>query len=220
MQTNIISNFLYRVNIDRMQPHQKTIGVVLRLQLFLFLCVTSILMHGCATNAFNDPPKDTNRSIAFGYFEFEFEQYDNVLKKSEMLPGSIEIVYFFKQSKSSEFPKQSILNKERGSIFFLTNLSPGNYKVMSIDVSKEGAKKFKIVGLGNLKTLSISSPGVYYFGSYRISSKSDGLKIQEIVEVSEKELIDELLKKSKNSRWEEMIKARISAIDNMKSKLQ
>lgn len=138
--------------------------------------------------------------------------------------------------------KPSILNNGRGFLVYFTNVPAGDWQILTlsgigvpvgyykIDSTPEYDDFIPVIPLSSVNfiadsiAVNIPTRGVYCVGSYRVSetrnltlvSKSTyerGYKKESLAEPSEKQLLQELLKLSTGSAWEQMIKQRLAKIE-------
>lgn len=254
--------------------------------LWLFGGLLITFITSCATNSFNITPTDKNRSIIFGYFEYEDLRYDiidgdgrylDIRPLGETLPGiqalrlwlpdeyekakkDGRIGFRFREVKNIAVEKgipveittvllsdnnknlePTIIKIGSGFLIYFTDIPTGDWQITTIFVGKIPRGYYRIetnsfydtflpiyANISDFSSdfsaepikISISSPGVYYLGSYHVSSARDwtvikGSEINRIykrktlIDPTEKDLLKELLKLSKDTAWEQMINEKL-----------
>lgn len=129
---------------------------------------------------------------------------------------------------ASDEPYKELRANDDG-LFYLENLPTGSYKLMSIEGREKGALSTQpwIVRLPEPSEdkafrrteLRAKKPGVYFLGSYKLAlMKKGGLFSDDKFETTalkkptEKQVLKKLLKQAKGTRWEKVIKQRISKL--------
>ena len=182
----------------------------------MLLVVPILTLTACGPSKSVKEMEDPNSSLIFGYIgrddgpvKFDWVQ----LRHSK--PGAKDI---FIESRA-----------DRNGLFYAENLSPGHYQIhrygwgvrpLGENVAHGGGGAiFTFPKTENLSAMHIKGPGLKYMGTFMYTRVKTGFfeggkfTIDRTTTPSEKELLQKLLRYTKNTKWEASVKERLA---NMK----
>ncbi len=171
--------------------------------IFAIFIVT--VLAGC-THMHN--PEQPNASLVYGYIDMD------------EAPTNVDIVTIrqYKPKPIDNKPYRSV--DAVSGMFWYDQLVPGSYQLVEFGGSscwKNMAANYSMQDFSQNETaLVIAKPGLYYMGAYKYRKVggffSNKFSIDRVDNPSEKEVLQRMLKYSKDTQWEAMIKKRIGML--------
>lgn len=189
---------------------------------FLFIAFLLVSLSGCVipihfTKSDDvDDQEETDSILVVGYVD------DNEA------PFTMEWGEIKQVRPSIDEPYKELRSNEKG-LFYLENLPVGSYQLIELGGPDKGFMsgdtwRWGFAGSANEKgferiELKAKKPGIYYLGSYKIDLVKDGglfgsdkYETMPIDQPNEKEVLKQLLPHTEGTKWERIVKQRISEL--------